>query len=146
MNSLTFPKMTQGRWLCVLGLTLMAHGLFLASNAEAAGRGYSSSRSSFSSSRSYSRPAPRPVVVNKTVVNRTTVVQQNHVSSAPAGAGGGGFFSSFLGAAAGAGVTNAIMNDDKASEAPAAAPAPQAVQCLGADQKIVPCPAPGAAQ
>lgn len=98
------------------------------------------SRSFSSPSRSYSAPKPAPrTVVNKTVVNRTTVIQQAAPAAAPAG---GGFMGSFLGAAAGAGVTNAIMNSDNQS-APIDAPASiNPVQCLDVNQKVVPCPAP----
>lgn len=63
---------------------------------------------------------PRTVTVNKTY-HRTTVVQQAAPSSS-----GGGFFSSFLGGAAGAGLTNYMMSDDKPAEAPAQ-PSPQPV-------------------
>lgn len=72
-------------------------------------------------------PAPRPVVVNKTVVNKTTVVQHN---STQAASSSGGFFSSIFpflaGAAVGTVVTNAV-NDKKPEQAvapqqPASAP------------------------
>lgn len=94
-------------------------GLSLGFSVQAEAKGFRGG----SSFRSYSSPKPAPrvvqkqnVTVNKTVVNRTTVVQQ-----APASSGGSGFFGtmfgSFLGGAAGAAVGNALTQPDPAPQA-----------------------------
>lgn len=115
---------------CLMLLCLVLLSAVLdARHAEAGGyRGGSSFRSTPSF-----RPAPRPVVIN-----RTTVVRQT-VNQAPASSGmGSSFMGSMLGGAVGAGVANAVMNDHST---PTPAAAPQPLHCLTPDQKVVPCPA-----
>ncbi|QNJ57489.1 membrane protein [Pseudomonas phage PlaquesPlease] len=93
--------------------------------AEARGgySGGSRSSSSFSSSRSFSKPSsigtfrsnPKPRVVKHTTVNRTTVIHQN-VNAAPSASSG--IMSSFIGSFAGSSLANWWFNDDdKAEEA-----------------------------
>lgn len=112
-------------------LAILLSALMIAdASAISVGRsgGFSSARS-FSSSRSYSAPrpsytapAPRPPVVQKNV----TVVNQSVSHS-----NGGGFFSSFFGAAAGAGITNALM-------APKSPPPAPVIDCSLPGNKEVP--------
>lgn len=99
---------------------LMAASLALPVVAEAKGFSGGGFRSA-SSFRSYSAPRPmyrapvRNVTVNKTVIQRNTVVQHAPASS------GGGFFSSAAGSFAGAGLATWLFSP-KPEAAPAAAP------------------------
>lgn len=120
-----------------LALTIMA-----ASTDALAGSSFSRS-SSFSSSRSTFgsgiRSTPRPVI-NKTVVNRTTVVHAPQTSPA-----GGGFLSSMAGSFAGAGVAHWLFRDTTQPAPAAPVPQPQYVpiDCTQPQNKAVPvCQAP----
>lgn len=105
-------------WAVIVAVVLAAASIHEAEARSFGSRSsFSSSRSYSAPSRSYSKPAPKakPVVVKKTVVNNTTVVQRNYVQpAAPATSStGSSLLGSFAGSLGGTMLGNWLMSDDE---------------------------------